>query len=270
MSALQEAIEELVPVDPRIESMNILLLDIETYPAKTYQWSLWDKFTPIERIIESGGVLCFAAKWYGDPEVTFSSLWDDGVEGMGQTAYDLLNTADAVVTYNGDRFDLPWLRHLMHMENGLPPVFPFVSIDLFGTMRQFRFLSKKLDFVVQSLDIGQKVDTYGFQMWLDAMPEEIGGNGLAEAQQAMKDYNIGDVSGTLEPLYDEVLPHIKGHPHVALYAPGDRCHNCGQMTLEEAGLARTPLGVYPRARCTNCGKPHRGKSRIIGVDYRGV
>lgn len=272
--SLQAVLDNLLgsseDIDPRTSgAMRILLIDIETYPALTYQWSLWDKFTPIERIVAPGGVLCFAAKWYGEDEVLFSSLWDDGEEGMAQAAWDLLDGADAVVTYNGNKFDIPWLNHLM-FTNGLGEPSRFSSIDLYATMGRFRFLSKKLDYVVQRLGIGAKVATYGFQMWVDAMPTEIGGNGDPEAQAAMKAYNIGDVPDTLEPLYNEVIGWIQHHPHVGLYVPGERCQNCGSTEFADDGYARTPLSVYPAYKCEGCGKPHRGKTRLYGVDARAV
>lgn len=249
----------------------VLLVDIETYPALTYQWGLWDKFTPIERIVREGGVLSWAAKWYAEEETQFSALWTDGKQGMAERMWELMTEADVVVTYNGTKFDLPWLRTLVELDSGLGPVAPFANVDLYHTVKQFRFLSNKLDFVVRRLDIGQKVQHRGFSLWPACMPVELGGEADPEAQAEMEAYNRGDVPDTLEPLYDALLPWVK-HPHVALYADDghQRCQNCGHISLVRKGEAYTPLGVYPRFRCEDCGKWHRGKTRIATVDARAV
>lgn len=273
-NALQDALTAILgPVEVhRQEAMRILLLDIETYPALTWQWTLWDKFTPIDRVVREGGVLSIASKWYAEPETGFRALWTEGGrDGMIDWIHGRLSEADAVVTYNGAKFDLPWLSDLF-LTTGRKPVAPFASIDLYWTMKQFRSLSNKLDFWTRRLELGSKVGHYGFQLWVDAMPVELGGNGDPEAQALMETYNIGDVGGTLEPLYDEVLPYIKSHPHVGLYSEydGNQCQNCGHTVLERNGHARTPLGVYQRFQCARCGRWHRGRARVHGVDARGV
>lgn len=246
---------------------NILLLDIETYPALTWQWTLWDKFTPVERIVREGGLLSWAAKWYAEETVAFGAVWqgDNWIEQL----HELMCAADVIVTYNGNSFDLPWLRQVIELESGLGPVSPFVSVDLFQTVRQFKFLSKKLDYVVQKLDLGQKVKHEGFSLWTKAMPEELGGDNDAEAQERMRAYNVGDVADTLEPLYDALLPWTR-HPHVALYTDdgASRCGRCGGLSLNEHGRSYTPLGVYRRYRCGDCKSWHRGKDRLATTDVR--
>lgn len=258
--------------DGTAEHMRVLLIDLETFPALTWQWSLFDNYTPVERIVRPGGLLSWAAKWYGEPDTEFRAVWSEGgPDAMVVRAHELLCEADAVVTYNGERFDLPWLRHVF-LEAGLGPASPFASVDLFRTVRQFRFLSKKLDHVVQRLELGAKVKHEGFGLWTSAMPPELGGLGDPEAQARMEAYNRGDVPDTLEPLYDALLPWIKNHPHVGLYAEDgtNRCQRCGSTRLSREGYARTPLGVYRRYRCDRCRSWHRGKTRLQGVDVRAV
>jgi hypothetical protein len=275
--SLQAQLDRLLPADetpanPRAEHLRILLLDIETYPALTWQWSLWDKFTPTERIVREGGLLSWAAKWYAEPETEFSAVWTDGQQGMAERMHGLLSEADAVVTYNGNRFDLPWLRTAVELDSGMGPTSPFASVDLYATVKRFRFLSNKLGYVTDRLSLGAKLDTGGFRLWTDAMPPELGGNGDPEAQARMEAYNRADVADTLEPLYDALLPWVKGHPHVGLYDESavNRCQRCGSTELERAGYARTPLGVYARYRCAACRSWSRGKRMVSGVDARGI
>lgn len=257
----------------RAAFMRILLLDIETYPALTWQWSLFDNYTPVERVVREGGLLSWAAKWYGEPDTSFSAYWSDGPQLMAERMHGMLCEADAVVTYNGKRFDIPWLD-TVSLEAGLGPPSPFAHIDLFSTVRRFRWLSKKLGYVCERLELGSKVQHEGFKLWTRAMPVELGGEGDPEAQAQMEAYNRGDVPDTLEPLYDALLPWIKGHPHVGLFADDglgpSRCQRCGSTKLEPSGYARTPLGVFRRYRCAACRSWHRGKTRVGTVDARGI
>ena len=277
--SLQATLDRLLPAIPddttdRVRFLRILVLDIETYPALTWQWSLWDKFTPVERIVREGGLLTWAAKWYGEPDTMTASLWDDGEQGMAERLHALMCEADVVVTYNGDRFDLPKLRTYVELDSGLGPVSPFHSVDLFHTVKRVGggMLSKKLGYVTERLGIGAKVAHQGFRLWVGAMPVELGGEGDPQAQADMLRYNVGDVADTLEPLYDALLPWIKGHPHVALYAEDgtNRCQRCASNALELKGRAYTPLGVFRRYRCGSCRSWHRGKTRLAGVDVRAV
>lgn len=87
----------------------ILFLDIETKPAIAYVWRLYDENVGLEQLIEAGGVICFGAQWLGEKETIFFSEWEHGRDAMIQAAHALLTEADAVVTYNGDKFDLPKL-----------------------------------------------------------------------------------------------------------------------------------------------------------------
>ncbi len=88
----------------------ILLLDIETKPIIAYAWAMYDEINSIKNIIDTGGLLCFAAKWLGTNKKYFFSEWEHGLEAMVIAVHELLSEADAVITYNGDKFDLPKLE----------------------------------------------------------------------------------------------------------------------------------------------------------------
>lgn len=244
--------------------MKILTLDIETSPNLAHVWGLWNENIPLPRLLESGEVICFAAKWHGAKKVHFYSIHHDGKEAMVQAAHDLLSEADVVVHYNGDKFDLPHLNREF-VESGLGPPAPYASIDLLKTVkRKFRFPSNKLDYVVQKLRLGAKVSTGGYDLWLKCMA----GEDRAWAQ--MRKYNKHDVVVT-EKLYDEVLPWITSHPSAGLYSDmADVCPACGGGNLRLEGRAYTAMGVYQRFSCSDCGKWSRGNKRLEGSNVRGI
>ncbi len=109
--------------------MKILLLDIETSPNTAHVWGLWQQNVSINQLMESSYVLCYAAKWLDNEEVLFDSVHQSKPKKMLKGIHGLLNEADAVVHYNGTKFDIPTLNKefLLHSYN---PPSPYKQIDL--------------------------------------------------------------------------------------------------------------------------------------------
>ena len=250
--------------------MKILTLDIETSPSLAYVWRLFKENIPLQRLVDTGEIICVAAKWHGDDNVLFYSVHHDGKQEMLNAIYNLLSEADAVVTYNGKKFDIPHLNREFILAGMTPPA-PYAHIDLYWTARQkFNFISNKLDNVAQELGLGNKVAHAGFQLWIDCM------KGDPDAWEEMKTYNMQDVVLT-EKLYDRMLPWISPHPTASLYAdPASpeagkpACPNCASTKLKPRGRAYTSVTVYQRYRCDDCGKWSRSGSRLEGVSVRGM
>src|SRR6185312_2224255 len=101
-------------------------------------------------------------KWLGDPNVEWKGRKPDGHRRMVKAVWKLLDECDAVIHYNGKRFDIPRIQREF-LKSGLGPPAPFKQIDLLQTARrQFRFDSNKLEEVAKSLGIGQKQEHEGF------------------------------------------------------------------------------------------------------------
>jgi uncharacterized protein YprB with RNaseH-like and TPR domain len=166
------------------KTLKILTLDIETSPSLAYVWRLFKENIPLQRLVDTGEVICVAAKWYGEDEVKFFSVHHDGKQEMLNAIYNLLSEADAVVTYNGKKFDIPHLNREFILA-GMTPPSPYAQIDLYWTARQkFNFVSNKLDNIAKELGLGGKFVHAGFQLWIDCM------NGDPEAWEEMKTYNM--------------------------------------------------------------------------------
>lgn len=233
--------------------MRILLLDIETAPNLVHCWGIWQQNVAINQIIKPGYTLCWAAKWLGEEEIYYASLEHDK-EFMLNTIYQMLDEADAVVHYNGTKFDIPTLNQEF-ISIGLTPPSSFKQIDLLRTTRgQFRFPSNKLDYVARVLGLGQKHAHKGHDLWIGCMEDD------AESWKVMQEYNIQDVV-LLEKLYNKLLPWIKNHPNVGLYnkEEGPVCPVCGGKHLHKRGVAHTTVGTYTRYRCSDCGKWSRSR-----------
>ena len=244
--------------------MKILLLDIESSPNVAHVWGLWQQNVGINQLMESSYVLCWAAKWLGEKEIMFDSVHQSKPEKMLRRIHALINEADAVVHYNGTKFDMPTLNKefLLH---GMEPPAPYKQIDLLRTMRsQFRFPSNKLDYVADKLGFGNKHET-SFQLWIDCM------NNDPKAWKQMERYNKHDVI-LLEKVYKRVLPWIKSHPNHNLHSGEEHvCPNCGGTKIQRRGTARTISGSYQRYQCQDCGTWSRStKTDVAHATIRQV
>lgn len=230
--------------------MRILTIDIETRPSLAYVWDVWEQNIHPRQLVNEKAVISFAAKWYGEDEVIFFSDHHNSHARVVREAYKLLDQADAVVHYNGKRFDIPHLNREF-LEMGLTPPSPFREIDLLLTIkRKFKFTHNKLDHVAAKLLGEKKVEHEGFDLWVKCMAHD------PDAWDRMRDYNIGDVLIT-EKLYTRILPWIDHHPSHATEHADMRCPNCGCTDFRYKGLQRTLTRSYPRYKCKGCGRYFR-------------
>ena len=245
--------------------MKILLLDIESSPNTAHVWGLWQQNVSINQLMESSYVLCYAAKWLGQKEILFDSVHQSRPKTMLKGIHGLLNDADAVVHYNGTKFDIPTLNKefLLHRFN---PPSPYKQIDLLRVVRSnFRFPSNKLDYVAQRLGLGKKHEHEGHELWVKCM------NGDKDAWKRMEDYNIQDVV-LLESLYDNLLPWIKNAPNRNLYQDITGCPTCGSHHLQKRGTAVSTTGTYQRYQCKDCGSWSQGTKSLkksVEVKHHG-
>lgn len=241
-------------------SLKILTVDVETAPSLAYIWRMWQEDINLDRLIASGHMLCWAAAWDGK-SVQFRDKRDPD---MYEKIHELMSEADAIVHYNGNRFDIPVLNRELLLQGMSPPA-PSRQIDLYQVVkRKFRFASNKLDHVVQQLGIGSKLKHAGFQTWVGAMTDD------EKAWRDMKRYNIADVKIT-QALYRRLLPWIDGHPNRNLHG-GDGCPNCGSANLRKEGITRTLTREYQRWQCKDCGRWSRSTKSVpgSGVDIQGA
>jgi hypothetical protein len=248
VSVLDRAVSAHRPTEPKI-----LVIDIETRPMTLYSWGLWNQNHGTHQIIDEGGTLCFAAKWYGEHKrrMIFRSEHEHGHAEMVDEAWRLLDEAHLVVTYNGDRFDIPELNRQFIVAGKTPPS-PFKSVDLYRTARQFRFPSRKLDWISNELAIGSKVEHEGWKLWQRCM------DGDPKAHKRMETYCRGDVLLT-ERAYTRLAPWVKNHPNVNMYRAErvSGCNVCGSVNVEQDGFHYTPTRAYARFVCSDCGAHSR-------------
>ncbi len=235
--------------------MKILFLDIETAPNVAHVWGLWQQNVGLPQIIDSGYVLSCAAKWADEETINFYSVFHDGPKMMLRRIHQMLDVADAVVHYNGTKFDIPTLNKEFILQ-GLGPPAPYKQIDLLKTARsQFKFASNKLTYICDALGLGKKYEHEGHQLWIRCM------NADPIAWETMKQYNMHDVR-LLEKLYLKLLPWIPNHLNYSVLEEGLMCPNCGGIHYQKRGFSITRSCKYQRYQCLNCGTWFRDTKNI--------
>lgn len=236
----------------------ILLVDIETAPNLVHCWGLWQQNISLNQIIKPGYTLCWAAKWLGEDEMFFSSIYKNKPKQMLKKIHELLNEADAVVHYNGDRFDIPTLNKDF-LQHGFTPASPSKQMDLLTVVKkQFRFPSNKLDYVSKALGVGSKTKHEGHELWIKCMEND------PVAWSKMEEYNKQDVL-LLERVYGKIKPWIKNHISFSMLSEdGLVCPNCGSKHYHKRGFAFTSASKFQRYHCANksCGNWFRGNKNL--------
>lgn len=193
-------------------------------------------------------MMCWSAKWTDRTKIYFRSTFHDGKDRMLADLWKLLDEADAVIHFNGKRFDIPHINREF-LEAGMAPPSPYKQVDLFQAVkRRFRFPSNKMEYVCDRLGIGNKVKHDGFGLWLGCMANEQG------AWRTMKTYNVADTALT-EMLYWRLLPWIPSIPNHGAYSQEEFiCPACGSKKIQRRGHAYTAQTRYHRYVCKACGK----------------
>jgi DNA polymerase elongation subunit (family B) len=241
--------------------MKILVVDIETSPNLVWAWNnmLWTSPIPYNYIVEESRMLCWAAKWVGQKTTYFrSESNDDFLEKL----WSLVDAADAVVHFNGTRFDMKYIRSAFLEEGMDPPHFP-TNIDLYQIWKRlFQSPSNKLDFIAEKILGEKKLSHSGAGLWFAYM------EGERWAKTKMREYNIQDVALT-EKFYEHIKGWIPNHPNHGLYVEDQEnpiCRNCGSDDVKLNGdeYDATGLFAYKRLKCNNCGANLRGRDAIKG------
>ncbi|MBF7012527.1 ribonuclease H-like domain-containing protein [Novosphingobium resinovorum] len=230
------------------------MLDIETKPATAYVWGFWDQRVGAEQVIAPGGTICVGAKFVGDKQSFLFSEWEHGHQGMLEGIHALMDQADALITYNGDKFDLPILNGEFALAGMTPPA-PATSIDVFKSVRRLKLGIHKLGYVGPRFGLGNKLTHEGFGLWKGVM------NGDPKSQKKMARYCVQDVK-LLEKLYLRVLPYITNHPHL-VGQPAHTCPACSSTKLHSRGWRRTRTMQVQRLQCQDCGSWHYGSRKKV-------
>lgn len=199
-----------------------------------------------------GTVLCCGWKWFGDkkvhvPAITDYKNWDRDPTDDSRLLRDfqkVMLQADIIITYNGKRFDVPYL-YAKFLEHGIeiPPNIP--HIDLYFTVKgNLALRSKSLANVSKHLKLKNEKTPVTGNAWKRAM------TGHGPSIKYVVQHCIADVL-LLEEAYLKLRPLVRMHPRVNGYGP---CRHCGENKLQSRGYRVTATKYRQRKlQCTSCG-----------------
>lgn len=233
----------------------VLLFDIENTPNIAYTWGKWQQ--DVNRFEKEWWMLCYGYKWLGEkrshvvaqPDFTGYERDRTNDRQLVKALRDLVDEADVVVAHNGDKFDLPKSRARWAI-HGLKPPSPVKTVDTLKVARRyFMFNSNSLGDLGETLGLGSKGSTGGFDTWLGCMA------GDPKAWARMTRYCKQDVN-LLEAIYLRLRPFIEtGHPNMALLTDKPAaCCRCGQSdrALKSTGWRYYGVTKRRRFRCPSC------------------
>ena len=247
--------------------MKRLIFDIEVSPNIGWFWKP-EHYTRVyhDNIILEGSIICICYKWAGEKAV-HSLTWDSkhNEKIMLQEFIKVMNEADEVVTHNGDRFDIVWLRTRC-LVNGVPMMPDYTSIDTYKEAKyKFNFMSNKLSHIANVCGLGEKLDTGGSKLWKQVLMGEtelenkdfwhrlLLGNNMSALQKMVR-YCKQDVR-LLEKVWDKMNPYIKAKSHFGHST--NTCPECGssEIIINKHRISAGGLHLIS-FRCKKCGKYH--------------
>lgn len=253
-----------------MDSPKIVFFDLETLPnlkeiLKVFpSLGQWPGRT-LKASINS--IICFGFKELGkDHPVKVINAWDfenwtQDVNDDGplvRAAYEILSEADAVVTYNGIKFDWPFFQTRL-IKNGLAPLNKQIKhIDVCRVIKRNLFLySNSLK------DTGpffttdkEKMEHEGWSLWVKTHWKD------PEAMKTMSEYCSVDVL-VLEELFNKVRPFINDLPNYNLFHREKEhvCPKCASTRLHPRGYYLTKTRRYKRYVCEDCNSWSRTDAR---------
>lgn len=235
----------------------VVTIDIETSPILAYVWGLFKQFVSLDQIVEDWSILSVTWKWLDSPKTHYIDTWEDGKSKNVRDdskllwkLWEVLDSADVVVTQNGIQFDIKKIN-ARFLQAGMPPPSPYRQVDTkVEATKIARFTSNKLAWLAKILNGSEKdkhAEFPGFELWAQCMARN------PKAWDAMKKYNPIDVIET-EAAYLKLRPYIVGHPNVGAYhnLTEPTCPKCGGTDIQQRGWTRTQTGLYKRMRCSGC------------------
>jgi hypothetical protein len=250
----------------------ILLFDLERLPGE-YTADIWEprdlarvNYLHPDRWSVRPRTLCASWLWYGSKRPGFTASWEnpDDPWHVARTLREQIHQADCLVTFNGRKADLKWLRQDW-AQGQIPTPRPVKDVDLYVVARSaFALESKSLAFLADFLGLDGKAGRY------NAAEAKAAAASDGPERRRLVRYSRRD-SVMMAPVLDRLRPFIKHGPNLGLPYLDDRhrCPVCGSDDLTRDGWASTDVTTFAAYQCA-CGAWSRSKHRRHAVQQRRV
>ena len=168
-------------------------------------------------------------------------------ERIVRIAWKLLDEADEVMAFNGDRFDDKVLiAAFMRFRMGMPS--PYNTIDPFKMSKVGRFVSHSLANLCRSLGIPGKAEITHSSTWRGVI------DGDRKSKKLMKIYNDLDVVRMFD-VFEIVFAYAKTKlkTNMSAFRNGAFCcPYCGSYSLQSRGAQTYGTGTFRWYYCNDC------------------
>lgn len=241
-----------------------LFFDIETSYVKAPVWRGGEQYISPMTIEGEVKIICVCYKWQYEDEVKVLT-WDENQDDkkLLKDFIKIMGQADELVAHNGDRFDIRQLRTRCVLQGVL--MFPkYRTLDTLKKARKyFSFMSNKLDYLGQKLEVGRKLDHEGIELWRKVQEGETKAV-RKENLQKMVDYCKQDVI-LLEDVFNVFMPYIDHNTNHAVLKYGSQkkwcCPECGGEKVKLSHTDTTPMGYIKRFMKCECKKTYNISNR---------
>lgn len=237
----------------------IIVFDLETLPnlkEVLREYPGLSNYPGLTLKASLNSIICAGYKYVESPKVHCINAWDfkgwaknvNDDRALCEALFEVLHDADAVVTFNGKRFDWPFFQTRLAI-NGMPLLPKIKHIDMCSVVkRHFRFFNNRLNTVSRYLLDDKKEEHEGWALWEKVHSRD------EKALKDMERYCKKDVL-LLERLflkYRSLCPDIPNY-NLYLMNPAKLCPSCGSDKLHRHGYQISKARKYLRYQCQVCG-----------------
>ncbi len=255
------------------DERKVLFLDIETLQGLAAVFNRYNEVIPASSMLAQPALLMVAWKWQHEKKVNVLSVRSVSTKVLLEEIHKLIEQADAIVGHNLAKFDMPWLRKEM-LINNLPPISEPHVIDTLRVARKlFKFTSNRLGDLGTYLGIGDKHKNVG-HLWVELSKLRLAAGGSVEALSQSKEFDElllkmekyckNDVYPLQQRVYERLAPWIPKFP--ALRAQSgttpNYCNVCNSSKVRKWGIRLLRTMWVQRHRCIDCGHTMDGKRAL--------
>lgn len=213
--------------------------------------------------------MAYAAKWYGEDKIFYKdqrkkkNIEDDSA--LLKEVWNLIDSADILLTQNGKSFDLKKLNARFVM-SGMKPPSSYRHLDTLCIARKhFGFTSNKLEYLTNKLCTKYRKLTHskypGFDLWKQCMA------GNTDAWNEMRRYNIHDILST-EELYTKLQAWDTSIDFSAYREDNKIVCACGHTKFSKNGFFWSGTGKFQRFKCIKCNRETRSKINLLSKEKK--
>jgi hypothetical protein len=245
----------------------IILYDLETLPDLQAALENWpDLVSPFpgkrpNMSAQVNSICSFGYRVFGESKSHGFNAWDfpswrkdvNDDRPILKEASAVLADADAVITFNGRRFDEKFLQTRLGLHR-MPFLRETQHIDLKSIVAKHLFLlNNRLKTAAKALLNDSKLDHDGWPLWVK-VHGGIDRKRDRRAEDVMGRYNLKDVD-LMVPLFKVCRPFIKNVPNYNLFQVGglNVCPKCESTRVQRRGYHITKTSAYHRYHCQDCG-----------------